>query len=151
MNEKTILRYIYILKWPRVLWIPFQICKIILPFHFYKVTFPLCDQKSSLPTWLFVHFRLSPHSYFRWTLTGGVHIMHIQPAQWWQMQRVRSRHIKNTVFLDSFPVIRHISTWNKSIDTSKCNKSSYKLISSFIPKPTPPVLCPTQFIPLLAS
>lgn len=49
-------------------------------------------------------------------LTGGIRIMYIQAAQWREMQRVRSRRIKNIVFLDTFPVTGHISTWNKSTD-----------------------------------
>lgn len=74
--------------------------------------------------------------------------MHTQAAQWWQMQRVRSRHIKNIVFLDTFPVIGHISTWNKSTNTSKCNKSHSNLLALSFPRRTSPVLCPTQIIPL---
>lgn len=104
--------------------------------------------ENSCLTWLFVHFDFHHISYFPWTLTGGIHIMRIQVARWWQMQRVGSRHIKNIVFLDTFPVIGHISTWNKSTDTSKCNKSHPNLLALSFPRLTSPVLCPTQIIPL---
>lgn len=58
--------------------------------------------------------------------------MYIQAARWQEMQRGRSRCVKNIVFLDTFPVTGHISTWNKSTDISKHSKSPSKLISSLI-------------------